>query len=230
MFLISPLQSTDKFAGQIPLIDPAKGSGSQYSTTVIRSHPSQTSSGLSPSPSSVLTIKASQDPHATPGNTLPTIPNISSLLSDGKNIPAGSDILGSSSILSIASIDTYHTAADHATHRSHSVISSAYATEGGSSIRSVHPNAPMVHRFTLLKPGGAKQKRNSGSASPSGTGVEGQGQGWNRNPLEMLFASGLLVGKCDLCNKRIGWKPVLECDDCGLRCVVELVSGFLGDE
>ena len=26
--------------------------------------------------------------------------------------------------------------------------------------------------------------------------------------------------KCDLCGKRLGWKPVLECDDCGLRFVV----------
>jgi LIM domain kinase 1 len=79
-----------------------------------------------------------------------------------------------------------------------------------------------VHRFTLLKPG-AKQKRNSsGSASPNnhGNGSEsagGAGVGWN--PLEILFSSGILVGKCDLCNKRIGWKPVLECDDCGLRFI-----------
>jgi len=33
----------------------------------------------------------------------------------------------------------------------------------------------------------------------------------------MLFSSGILIEKCDLCNKRLGWKPVLECDDCGLR-------------
>jgi len=39
-----------------------------------------------------------------------------------------------------------------------SSISSAYATEGGSTVRSLHGNfvAPLVHRFTSLKPG--KQK------------------------------------------------------------------------
>lgn len=39
--------------------------------------------------------------------------------------------------------------------------------------------------------------------------------GWN--PLDLFFSSGLLVAKCDMCMKRLGWRPVLECDDCGLR-------------
>jgi LIM domain kinase 1 len=44
--------------------------------------------------------------------------------------------------------------------------------------------------------------------------------GWN--PLDLFFSSGLLMAKCDICVKRIGWKPVLECDDCGLRLVFGL--------
>ena len=68
---------------------------------------------------------------------------------------------------------------------------------------------PMVHRFTLLKPG-AKPKRNSGAVSSAEVT-----SGWN--PLEIFFSSGSLVSKCDLCAKRFGWKPMLECDDCGLR-------------
>lgn len=32
-----------------------------------------------------------------------------------------------------------------------------------------------------------------------------------------FFFSSALAAKCDLCTKRLGWKPVLECDDCGLR-------------
>jgi LIM domain kinase 1 len=123
--------------------------------------------------------------------------------------------------MSIASLDSYRTAA------SSSIISSTCATEGGgSTIRSLHGSyvAPLVHRFTLLKLG--KPRRNSGSVSPTSRGKAGNpeptavsaGTGWN--PFEMFFSSGLLIGKCDLCNKRLGgWKPVLECDDCGFRYV-----------
>lgn len=135
------------------------------------------------------------------------------------------DPLGPGSVMSIATMDSYHTATT-------SAISSAYATEGGSTIRSLHGNfvPPLVHRFTLLKPG-AKQKRTSGSASPNHkdnyVNPHSEGVGWN--PLEILFSSKLLSGKCDLCGKRIGWKPVLECDDCGIRFVFFFVfsSSFL---
>jgi LIM domain kinase 1 len=66
-----------------------------------------------------------------------------------------------------------------------------------------------MHRFTLLKPG-AKPKRNSGVVSPP-EATSGS------NPLEIFFSSGSFVSKCDLCAKGFGWKPMLECDDCGLR-------------
>lgn len=91
----------------------------------------------------------------------------------------------------------------------HSSISTTAATEGGSTIRSVP--SMLVHRFTLLKPGA---KRSSGSISPPRRSPPGE-VGWN--PFERIFTSGLLTAKCDICTKRIGWKPVLECDDCGLR-------------
>lgn len=52
--------------------------------------------------------------------------------------------------------------------------------------------SPRVHRFSLMK---------------AGT--------WNA--FDMLFGSALGTGsKCDLCSKRLGWKPCLECDDCAL--------------
>lgn len=99
---------------------------------------------------------------------------------------------------SILSAQTYRTAQS-------SVPSTTRATKGHSSIRSV----TMLHRFTLIRPGAKR----SGSTSPA-RHLDG---GWN--PLELFFSSALLVQKCDICTKRIGWKPVLECDDCGLRWV-----------
>ncbi|CAA7262574.1 unnamed protein product [Cyclocybe aegerita] len=188
--------------------------GTEYSTTVVKSQ-----QGPPPSFSSVLTIRPSPDPNQTPDPILPATPPSGSPSPRPSTINGRAasyiDPLGTDSIMSIATLDSYHTVATPST------ISSAFATEGGSTIRSLHGNfvAPLVHRFTLLKPG--KQKRSSGSVSPHrGPGSERvENAGWN--PLEMLFSSGLLVGKCDLCNKRIGWKPVLECDDCGLRTHVK---------
>lgn len=130
------------------------------------------------------------------------------------HVHEATDVLGTSSLMSITSIDTYHTAP----RTGSSVISSTRATEGGSPIGSVYGNfvPPLVHRFTLLKPG-TKQRR-EGSPGPGDSGVAAAPASWN--PLELFFSSGLLMSKCDLCGKRLGWKPVLECDDCGLRFVV----------
>ncbi|KAJ8516196.1 hypothetical protein ONZ45_g6462 [Pleurotus djamor] len=210
---------------------------SQYSTTVVKAHPIDGSNTQPPSLSSILTIRPSPDPNASPDPVLPATPlseSVSSL--DSTQAPNGhpteaTDILGHSSIMSIATMDSYRTAPSF--YSQQSVISTALATEGGSTIRSLHPgidngNVPLVHRFTLLKPG-AKPKRNSGSFSLNGTASpppgavsaaanEGAG-GWN--PLDIFFGSGLLAAKCDLCSKRLGWKPVLECDDCGLRTHVK---------
>lgn len=46
---------------------------------------------------------------------------------------------------------------------------------------------------------------------PSSPGSDGQI--W---PFGFFFSSAI-AAKCDICYKRLGWKPVLECDDCGLR-------------
>lgn len=204
--------------GREPLINRDRDlPSSEYSTTVINSHRlTYTVDSLS----SILTVKASPNdiypilPATPPSSSPPLGPStISSVRPNTRND-------GTNPLTSIASLDSYRTAA------SSSIISSTYATEGGeSTIRSLHGNhiAPVVHRFTLLKPG--KPRRNSESASPTGHGKAGSSEptavsaatGWN--PFEVFFSSGLLIGKCDLCNKRLGWKPVLECDDCGLRCV-----------
>lgn len=103
------------------------------------------------------------------------------------------------------------------------MYSIAGATEGGSTIRStVAPG--MVHRFTLIKPGAKKGSISidgnaSGTTNPTHHHVV---ESWG--PLDFFFTSGLLGGaKCDICGKRLGKKPVLECDDCGLRCVFHLI-------
>ncbi|KAF7326871.1 TKL/LISK/LISK-DD1 protein kinase [Mycena venus] len=208
--------------GHQPLLDSNVTSStfSDYSTTVIRAHPNQGSGSQLPSLSSILTVRGapaspavgSPDPEApAPAVEGPPAASRGRSLSESESDPLGG------SILSIASLDSYHTA------HSVSAISTTYATEGGSTIRSLHGNytAPLVHRFSLLKPG-AKPKKSgsSGANSPPGSGGNGEvSAGWN--PLDLFFSSGLLVAKCDICAKRLGWKPVLECDDCGLRAHIK---------
>jgi LIM domain kinase 1 len=220
IFLQHPRTLTKRNIGHQPLLDKNGTSStfSAYSTAVVRSHPQQPTSTQTPSLSSILTIRPSLDPNPTldPILSASSISANSSSPSIAPPVPATDvpessfDPLGTSSIVSIASLDSYHTAA------ASSIISSTCATGGGSTIRSINTyTAPLVHRFTLLKPG-AKPKRNSGCITPSGSTGE-VATGWN--PLDLFFSSALLVTKCDLCSKRLGWKPVLECDDCGLRSV-----------
>ena len=132
------------------------------------------------------------------------LPSLSSVLTirptRNGNDGAGGD-MGTRNATSAFSQETFQTA--------HSSISTTAATEGGSTIRSIP--STLVHRFTLLKPGA---KRSSGSVSLPQRPSSGE-VGWN--PFELIFTSGLLTAKCDVCTKRLGWKPVLECDDCGLR-------------
>ncbi|KDQ11180.1 hypothetical protein BOTBODRAFT_57514 [Botryobasidium botryosum FD-172 SS1] len=140
-----------------------------------------------PSTSSILTIRAS------PMQAETSVPNATD---------------------SILSTQSYHTASS-----SLSQLSIAAATEGGSTIRS--PTSAMLHRFTLIKPGAKRNSVSGGSAYKPASSPPRQGlpssSSWN--PLDFLFmSSGRSLGaKCDLCSKRLGWKPVLECDDCGLR-------------
>ncbi|KAI6042340.1 kinase-like domain-containing protein [Pisolithus marmoratus] len=154
-----------------------------------------------PTLSSVLTIKPMQDPNATPDpippGTAPSTPPDSSVPPEPTH-----------STHSVQTNYTYRTA-----HTS--TPSSAAATRGHSSIQAIHT----LHRFTLIK-SGAKRAPNNVIPSTGGRHHgEGGGGGWN--PLEILFVNGLLGYKCDICMKRIGWKPILECDDCGLRAHVK---------
>ncbi|KAK2462506.1 hypothetical protein APHAL10511_005476 [Amanita phalloides] len=196
------------FSGaQQPLLE--SHNATHYSTSVIRSH----SGPAHPSLSSVLTVRPLPDPNSIPTAILPPSPDSerrSDLLDDTKPHDAhgATEVTGQPSLMSI---ESYHTAPRP------SAISSTLATEGGSTIHSVYGNfiPPLVHRFTLLKPG-EKQKRDT-SSGPSDGGISATS--WN--PLELFFSNGLLMAKCDLCGKRLGWKPVLECDDCGLRAHVK---------
>lgn len=135
------------------------------------------------------------------GNNLPSISSvltIKPITNEDNGAEAGGRRINATSAFSVATFQT-----------AHSSISTTAATEGGSTIRSIP--STLVHRFTLLKPGA---KRSSGNISPTRRSPPGE-VGWN--PFERIFSSGLLTAKCDVCTKRIGWKPALECDDCGLR-------------
>jgi len=158
-----------------------------YSTTVVRSHAAQAST-VPPSLSSILTIRSPQPTDA--GGILPTT-------------------------ASVGSIDSFHTAS--------SSISIAAATDGtgaqASTIRAGGPDtthSALFHRFTLIKPGVKRQPNAQGGARMASPvkGDEPGGELWT--PFGFFFSSAL-AAKCDLCGKRLGWKPVLECDDCGLR-------------
>lgn len=200
------------------MLNGSNSANSEYSTAVIRAHPNHASNSTQPpSLSSILTIRPSPDPNATPNQVLPALDHSTTASTIMAEHPEnGSDLLGHSSILSIDSLDSYHTAA------SSSIISSAMATEGGSTIKSLHGNyiSLLVHRFTILKPGAKPTKKgsSSGSETPTSPSAAEPLLGWN--PFDLFFSSGSLATKCDICSKRFGpWKPILECDDCGLKFV-----------
>ncbi|KAG6853164.1 hypothetical protein C0991_006452 [Blastosporella zonata] len=215
---------------------------SSYSTTVVRSYPRPPASTTPvPSLSSILTIRPSPDPNDVPlplpTDPIPTTPPSRSppptrpLPSSPSSSHSPADVedpLGTSSLLSIASLDSYLTASPSPSYSSllPSLSSSIQATLG-SSLNGNYV-APLVHRFTLHKPG-KRPNNNTGSVSPPDlpTSTPGAGVGvgaWN--PL-LLFSTSLLVSKCDVCAKRLGWKPSLECDDCSLRCNVLSSSSLL---
>lgn len=191
--LVSDLIPTDQSDGSArPLLDNASSVQSDYSTTVIRAH--SQAAGAPSSLSSILTIRPGPNPNGSDDLT-------SRPLATGAHAPTPTD--------SAISIDSYHTASGSSSILAPSI---AAATEGGSTIRQ--SAIPLVHRFSLIKPRARRTSVNeprSGTASPPRHPPEV----WN--PLDFLFSSTLLGAKCDVCTKRLGWKPVLECDDCGLR-------------
>ena len=196
-YLTKPLLANKSDSAQ-PLID-STSSFLEYSTTVIRAPSQQHADSVPPSLSSILTVRPAPSPNGT--DDLTDHP-----LATGPHAPTPNE--------SLMTIETYHTAS--ASSSSAMTPSIAAATEGSSSIRS--STLPMLHRFTLLKPGVKRSHTaplpgdRSRSTSPVRTSSESL---WN--PLEFIFSSALLGAKCDVCFKRLGWKPVLECDDCGLR-------------
>ncbi|KAG8846390.1 hypothetical protein FRB96_002003 [Tulasnella sp. 330] len=201
-----------------PLIDidePAGSAFAEYSTTVIRSHKKDTSA-TAPSIASILTARPIEgEPGVTAATTAPMSPPMPK------------------SIDSLLSIDTYHTAKGLPSVMAPSI---AAATEGShahhqdltmaSSSMSASPSA-MHHRFTLIKPG---SKRSNSTPAPIRPTASHNFSPVNSptsttpppawSPFDFFFFSGGLgafSAKCDLCGKRLGWKPLLECDDCGLR-------------
>jgi LIM domain kinase 1 len=148
-------------------------------------------SAVPPSLSSILTIRPSPNPESVP--------------------PAARSHGAEPSEASIASVESYSTAS------SQIAPSVAAATEGGSTIR-MSPST-LMHRFTLIKPGAKRNSPYGGGSGPASPPAHhhaaGAVDGWS--PFDFFFSSGMLAAKCDLCAKRVGWKPVLECDDCGLR-------------
>ncbi|EIN05846.1 kinase-like protein [Punctularia strigosozonata HHB-11173 SS5] len=186
----SDLTSTPASEGSnAPLLDDtASSSYSDYSTTVIRGHPHQNGSSAAP-PALSSILTVRQPPSPHAAAAAPS------------EAPPSSS--------SIMTIQSYQTARS-------TIPSIAGATEGGSTIR-MSPST-LVHRFTLIKPGG---KRPGGSSSPPTRGKDGSDREVGWSPFDFFFSSGLLAAKCDLCTKRIGWKPCLECDDCGLRAHIK---------
>ena len=189
--------------GREPLLQHNSNISSQYSTAVVRGHSQQDTTTVPPSLSSILTIRPEHVTDTPNPGSAPIVAKHSAI-SDPDDDP----LANSESVYSIASMDSYHTA------HTDSLISGALATEGGSTIRSLQGNYsnPLVHRFTLLKPGAKPKKSVITGALTASASTD---NGWR--PLDIFFSSGLLVTKCDICTKRLGWKPVLECDDCGLR-------------
>ncbi|KAI8972564.1 kinase-like protein [Trametes punicea] len=187
-----------------PLIDSTSTTYSDYSTTVIKGHSPNSTDAAPPSLSSILTIRPSPNPNGSDDLT-------SHPLATGAHGPTPTTTTAPTPSDSMISIDSYHTAS------SSSIMapSLAVATEGGSTIRG--SSISMVHRFTLIKPGSKRGAagRDKDVYSRSASPTRSTENLWS--PLELLFSSTLLSAKCDVCGKRLGWKPVLECDDCGLR-------------
>lgn len=177
-----------------PLLDSSSELPSDYSTSVVRSHP-QAPTPSAPSLSSILTIRPHPNPNGSDDLTFRPRPL-------GAHGPTPTD--------SMISIESYHMASSSGLS-----ASIAGATEGGSSIRASSVGG--LHRFTIIKPGVKRTSVGSGTRSGNASPTRHIPDGlWN--PLDIFFNSSF-GAKCDLCTKRIGWKPILECDDCGLKWV-----------
>ena len=200
-------------------------SDSEYSTTVVRSHPTQATNTIPPSLSSILTIRSPQptEVESMPHDTIKTIDSYHTAASSVSTTAATEGSFDSSTIRGGlgASPSTL-------IHR-FTLIKPGVRRQGapagpriGSPTKTDRNGTPtrVDHRMNSPTKGGervgspSKGDRDEPS-SPSGSG---EGQIW---PVGLFFSSAI-AARCDICTKRLGWKPVLECDDCGLRQVLRL--------
>ncbi|KAF8741649.1 Protein kinase C conserved region 1 (C1) domains (Cysteine-rich domains), partial [Rhizoctonia solani] len=232
-----------------PEIDNTHSQLSSYSETVVQMHrgdlgtstpsvntavpselPATAASHSSPQNSvSVLTVRAS--PVITT-NALhgPAIQSESSSVSLNDAAAASRILQVDPNQVSKMSMDSYHTASSAITlpaptTDSVALGSIAAATEGSTvTTRQVETEPSLIHRFTLIKPGSTRRGSVTFTPASNGRGASppppDSAPGWS--PFEFFFGSGYSA-KCDLCTKRLGWgwKPVLECDDCGMRAHIK---------
>lgn len=221
---------------QEPLLQERSGSlvYTDYSTSVVKR-----GNGAPPSLSSILTVR--------PNNPTPTNAAAGTSGDDKRKPISQSDFktLTTDSNLTTTSFHTANDVPSSMyTQSAIGAPSIAVATIGGSStVRSEIIGG--LHRFTLIKlgatsggksalptkrisidsKGGKSQPPGFGAKSSPGVGAKSalsSSSSWS--PFDFFFGSGFGFGsggnkgaKCDLCAKRLGWKPCLECDDCGLR-------------
>ncbi|KAG8678884.1 hypothetical protein FRC08_017402 [Ceratobasidium sp. 394] len=207
--------------------------GTAIPESVISTATPSVMSTAEPDTSSVLTVRASPVVGSPPMPTRPPppVPDARGSAMSIDEASQASKILqvdnGPGSRMSIDTVPSRVMPGAMPTTDSVAMGSIAGATEGSTSAADpLAETHSMIHRFTLIKPGSAR--RGSMSVSPSAVLSNGRGTsppldqapGWS--PFEFFFSSGL-GAKCDLCGKRLGWgwKPVLECDDCGMRTHVK---------
>jgi LIM domain kinase 1 len=194
-----------------------------YSTSVVRS-----GKDGPPNLSSILTVR--------PSPNLANQPKPAEETKPGGHNEQEQELMGQPSIATLTtdsrlSTNSFHTAHTPSVMFDLDTVSIAGATEGGSTVRSEIIGG--LHRFTLIKPGNISNKLSKGSTqSPTASTswspfqfffssfVSSKGSSGNASKVSSGGIAGkgsTAAAKCDLCHKRLGWKPVLECDDCGLR-------------
>ncbi|CAE6451382.1 unnamed protein product [Rhizoctonia solani] len=224
---------------------------SNYSSTVAQTHggelgtstpsvitavnPSKFSTNHAPlvpqDTSSVLTVRASPVAPTHPLHEAAVAHQTDSSSMSFDDATSVSKILQVESTQSRMSVDSYHTASSAIISPapitdSVALGSIAAATEGSTATMplTVETEPSLIHRFTLIKPGSTRRGSISMSPTSNSRGISppppDSAPGWS--PFEFFFGSGYSA-KCDLCMKRLGWgwKPVLECDDCGMRAHIK---------
>ncbi|KAN0063877.1 hypothetical protein ACQY0O_003483 [Thecaphora frezii] len=100
------------------------------------------------------------------------------------------------------------------THRADPSLALATLASAPSDFLSGEP-APLHHRFTLVK---NSSKRPASISMTAAAAVAGdKGNNLLSTPGSLLPPAVMLsnaLAKCWICNKRIGWKPFMDCDDC----------------